>query len=118
MNSDAMTSTVRFIKGRSNTQMTFTSSQKFVDHYDGGDSFLGSTRVDRDTHSSFMKGFVFNFHIDNGFYQQFTPLHYGNNLECSCNDDSICAETISNCVGDGDCQSGVACLSDLDAPEA
>jgi len=59
-----------------------------------------------------MKGFVYNFHVDNGFYQQFTPLHYGNNLDCSCSDDEICVETIFNCVEDGECQSGTDCLSD------
>lgn len=87
MNPDAETSSVRFITGRANTQSTETATtagEKFVDRADGGASFIGSTRLDADTHTQFMTGFIYNLHIDNGFYQQFTPLHYGIHLDCNC----------------------------------
>jgi len=115
MNPDARTSTVRFIMGQSNTQSTITATedgQKFVDFAHGGSTFFGSGRMPEGGNAAFMKGFMFNFHIDNGFYHQFRYLHYGNNLNCSCAEDEACAETIFDCVEDGACQRGTACLVD------
>lgn len=117
MNSDAVTSSVRFIMGKSNTQSTTTATvegEKFVDVAHGGNSYIGSTRSDSFTHGHFMKGYIFNFHVDNGFYQQFTDLHYGAELvDCSCDVNETCVETISNCDDFGNCEAGSACLVDV-----
>ena len=116
MNPDAQTSSCRFITGRSNTQSTQTATEpghKIVDHADGGSTFIGSARKSADEHYMWFKGFMYNLHIDEGFYQQFTPLHYGIHLDCNCTADEICAATISECDDGHYCDSGTACLTDL-----
>ena len=80
MNNDAINSTIRFIKGVTNTELDHTPNNgtHFIDT-STGQTFIGHSRDADKNAQNHMHGLIYNFHIDRGFYNLGdAELHYGN----------------------------------------
>ena len=118
MNSDAVTSNVRFIKGVSDTEVTTTPTNDthFVDMAGGGAAFIGNERDVDMTPQNHVHALIYNFFIDHSYHAKGdAALHYGNtacNAACTnkCTSESTeCLDPVEyySCTwfdgGDADC---------------
>ena len=104
MNDDAVSSDMRFMKsvkngGTTKDHTTTNDHLKWVDR--GGKTTLGARHNLNGTRNgtNVLWGFLYNFHLDRGFYALGdAELHYGNvNCDSHCIDD-VCTTVATECL--------------------
>ena len=100
MNDNAQDSNVRIIRGVDNSEVEATTSQSggyFIDR--GGKLTLGCAHDSNRNLTTPFHGFIYNFHIDRGYYTLGdTELHYGNTgCDASCID-GVCTTVATQCL--------------------